>query len=798
MQTPLNTILNLLIESPGNIIYHLALAFSIISCFQAALITRHSRKDANVNRLVLGLGMLLFGQAVLYIFAGLAWQNVIDQHDLMPPLDRAVTMFSVIWIIWLWVFPQPARLGDLVTGFLNLGVVILFLFTYTSWSQDTSTQHFNATWMDMAWELTSLFLVITGMALLLFSHPPGWEFGIGMLSLMLAGFVAHLLFAPDDEDYSGYVRLAFLAAFPLLPTLLNRLTIPAATSTAPAKAAPAAAIQSPYPRSQDRRRYSADPRTVHAWLALSTLEDPAQVPGAVTRALAHTLLADLCFLVYGPANGQIIFDSGFNLISEEPAPGTSIDQVQLPALSSSLQRGKNLAITPDNSQAPDMKIINSALGLTDGGSLLFIPLAGSESPNGILFLSPYSNRQWSADDQGFLSSEIEIIGAILHQHGSQAPLEPTGAVVSLEQARNALSEELEILRHDNQVLLIELSEYRQNETRKAVGMAAGDITALVALQQEAQDQINALQAENERLQTLLAQGDLQYAPPEDMKRLEQELRESLQDIATLHNHLAEANARNMILERANRQLEQPSNEDLEVITSVVQEIRQPMSSINGYTELLLSETVGLLGALQRKFLERILASTERMRFLLDDLIRVTTISEGPVELMPQPVDLSSIIDGAINDVSGQLREKNIGMQVDLPEQMPQILADRDAIQQIILHLLQNASSATPQDDSITLRARVQEDQQDNYLLLQVTDKGGGVRSEDLPRVFARHYRADKPLIQGLGDTGVGLSIAKTLVEAHGGRIWVDSSFGQSTTFSVLLPLSQNVNGNSGK
>jgi len=283
-----------------------------------------------------------------------------------------------------------------------------------------------------------------------------------------------------------------------------------------------------------------------------------------------------------------------------------------------------------------------------------------------------------------------------------------------------------------------------------------------------------------------------------MQRLEQELRKSLQDIATLHNQLAEANARNLILERANRQVEQPSNEDLEVITSVVQEMRQPMASINGYTELLLGESVGILGALQRKFLERILASTERLRFILDDLIRVTTISEGPVELMPQPVDLSSIIDGAISDISGQLREKNVGMQVDLPEQMPLILADRDAIQQIILHLLQNASSATPQDDSITLRARVQEDQQDNYLLLQVMDNGGGVRAEDLPRVFARHYRADKPLIQGLGDTGVGLSIAKTLVEAHGGRIWVDSSFGQSTTFSVLLPLRQNVNGNSVK
>jgi signal transduction histidine kinase len=273
--------------------------------------------------------------------------------------------------------------------------------------------------------------------------------------------------------------------------------------------------------------------------------------------------------------------------------------------------------------------------------------------------------------------------------------------------------------------------------------------------------------------------------------LEAELRIMLQETAYLQNQLAEANARNLMLEREVRQTDHNPAEDLEVITSVVQDIRQPMSSIMGYTDLLLAESVGILGALQRKFLERIKASTERMHSTLDALIQVTTMGQGPIELLQQSVELETVIDSAVADTSAQLREKNIALRVDLPQEMPYVYADRDAIQQIIVHLLQNAGAVTPQEGTITLRARMNPDNGDDYLLLQVSDTGGGIHSDDLPRVFARRYRADMPLIQGLGDTGVGLSIAKTLVEAHGGRIWVDSTLGQSTTFSVLLPIHSN-------
>jgi signal transduction histidine kinase len=234
-----------------------------------------------------------------------------------------------------------------------------------------------------------------------------------------------------------------------------------------------------------------------------------------------------------------------------------------------------------------------------------------------------------------------------------------------------------------------------------------------------------------------------------------------------------------------------STEQVEVIASISQELRQPMSSIIGYTDLLLGESVGILGALQRKFVERIKASTERIGTLIDDMIQLNTMETDLAGLKPESVDLNAIIDNAMSYTSSQVREKNISMHLELPKKLAPIQADREALQQILVHLLQNAGAATPVEGRIRLKVETRHEGGQDYVMIQVSDSGGGIPSEDLARVFTRLYRADNVLIQGVGDTGVGLSIAKTLTEAQRGRIWVESEQGVGATFSVLLPISQN-------
>jgi signal transduction histidine kinase len=201
----------------------------------------------------------------------------------------------------------------------------------------------------------------------------------------------------------------------------------------------------------------------------------------------------------------------------------------------------------------------------------------------------------------------------------------------------------------------------------------------------------------------------------------------------------------------------------------------------------LGESVGILGALQRKFIERIKASTERIGGLINDLIQLSTLEVGLTDLKPEAMDLNVIIDNALAYTSGQVREKKISIHLDLPRVVAPVNADREALQQILIHLLQNAGTATPMEGTIALKVQNTVDEGRPFILIQVTDTGGGIPEEDLPRVFTRLFRADNVLIQGVGDTGVGLSIAKTLTEAQHGRIWVESQPGSGATFCVLLP-----------
>jgi signal transduction histidine kinase len=232
----------------------------------------------------------------------------------------------------------------------------------------------------------------------------------------------------------------------------------------------------------------------------------------------------------------------------------------------------------------------------------------------------------------------------------------------------------------------------------------------------------------------------------------------------------------------------------EMVTSLIHELRTPMTSINGYTDLLLGETVGIIGETQRQFLQRVKANIERMGGLLDDLVRIVALDAQESSLAPEPIVFTSVLEGVVTSLSAQFSERNLAVQMDIASELPPVYADRESLTQILQHLLSNACQVSKPGSKILVRAQTEERDSfvaglPNYLLVSVTDTGGGIAQEDQRRVFQRLYRADNPLIDGLGETGVGLSIAKALAEAHGGRIWVESEMGVGSTLSFILPLS---------
>ena len=716
-------IINILTNPPGNLIYHIVLAFAITAALQGILISRRSGQDEPLGRALFGLGLVLAGQVGLFLSSGLAWQGLANPHVFLPPLDRAITLFSLVWIGWMWAFPKTTRLADALAGMASVVLIIAFFFTLNLWSNQPPDLAYNGTDFDLVWELAALIVLLAGSLLLLVRRPVGWGIGLGFMLVNLTGHTAQFLWPVANGDFAGAVRLAQLCSFPLLPVLAQRALNPLFQPARAAGAKPSNFKVAPVSTekkgelepglARERRRYSADARATQAWLKVASLTNSAELPAALTRAVAQTMLADICFLVANPgAAGDIIFSMGYDLIREEDIAGISIPRDRLPSMAASLQRGRSLRLEPGSS-TPDLKSLGEYFGLGPVNNLMLIPLANQKNNlGGFLFLSPYSNRAWNSEDQSYFESAIEPMIQIL-EYSAQ----PEAASGELESLRI----ELDKTQQENEHLFANLENLRRQTTSTA------ELELLIVVQKEAQETIASLQVENERLMQVLQAANDAHADrlsTAEGAHFEAELRQTLQEIAHLQNNLAKANAQIMVLER------QATNPAVQMVNE-----------------------------------------------------------EREAELTAKTVNTSAAIDQAIAETRTQMQAKNITLQVDIPEELPQLFGDRDAILQILIQLLQNADQATPAEGTVSLKVRIDDNSASQpYLLFQITDTGGGVAPQDLSRVFSRRNRADYPQIQGIGDTGEGLSIAKTLTETHGGRLWVESESGKTTTFSVLLPI----------
>jgi len=154
------------------------------------------------------------------------------------------------------------------------------------------------------------------------------------------------------------------------------------------------------------------------------------------------------------------------------------------------------------------------------------------------------------------------------------------------------------------------------------------------------------------------------------------------------------------------------------------------------------------------------------------------------------VDLNLSIKEAIENISSEVRAKRLSLHTELPEDLTPVYADREALRQILVRLLSNAVAASPLQGTVRLQGQIKADEGREYLCIQISDSGGGIPPEDLSRVFMPLYRAEDMPVRGVGETGMGLFIAKTLTEAQKGRIWVDTELGVGSTYNVLIPVAR--------
>jgi signal transduction histidine kinase len=528
-----------------------------------------------------------------------------------------------------------------------------------------------------------------------------------------------------------------------------------------------------------------DAKSIQSLTKLIMETSPQQYYQELTRWVAQLMDADFSLLVMPPKTGEQLFvPVGYSRLQDRVIDGFAVDGRKMPLLLEAVTSGKTLRLAGSNIE-PEVHTLTDELGMKQTAQLLVVPLhtEGTSAIMAIVVLSDQTNYLWNDEDARQLKEITEILASTVRQD-SKSISQSADQAEMMKKLQSAQA-------HSDQVSL----EYAQLKAKydsipsdaTASTTQADSMAALVESQKNQQDTVTRLETRNRELENLLVRG---RPSMEEVEQLRLELRSALTDLARIPSTLSKSDQKMLELQlSAVKRLDEM--QPTELVTSIAQECRQPLSSIVGYTDLLLGESVGLLGAMQRKFLERVKASTERLGILLNELIQVMSIDDGKVDQTQVSVDLEPAIDEAVNNIIAQIREKNIAMRVDLPEKLPAIRANKDALQQILENLLQNACLVTPVDGEIRLFARVEQKENElKYMLISVVDQGGGIEPTDLPRVFSRRYKVENPLIHGVGDTGVGLSIVKSLVELHKGRVWVDTQDGVGSTLSILLPLAE--------
>lgn len=242
----------------------------------------------------------------------------------------------------------------------------------------------------------------------------------------------------------------------------------------------------------------------------------------------------------------------------------------------------------------------------------------------------------------------------------------------------------------------------------------------------------------------------------------------------------DGSSKNVLEERDTR--EEVGKTKSEFLANISHELKTPLNSIIGFSQMLQDQIIGKLDEQQLRYISYILDNGKHLEEMISDMIDLAKIDAGHAEVVLEEFLLAEIAKETFKNITEFGRKKKIGLEINIDEDL-KIVADRSKLNQILYNLLSNAIKFTPTEGNVLLVGkRINGD-----VLVSVSDTGIGIREDAIGRIFNLFEQADSSFTKAYQGAGLGLALVKTLVEMHGGRIWVESELGRGSTFSFTLP-----------
>jgi len=685
----------------------------------------------------------------------------------LPLLEQTFNTITIFFMVWALV-PHVKRLPHLGHLLLLMGILIslaLAVSFFPTW-QTLAAQGivYNSTSQATIWGVLQMVLLAAGLLLVVFNAQ--WRSTLSpiILLFLLLAHISHFWnypeIIPTETNITYWIRLGHLVAFPLWAAMAYRQSLLPLLIAQRNKAAPASELEAVLLNVS--QTVLAENRDAALQTAINLIASVVEATfigvGLVDEALA-----------------RLVMTSNFPQVGTDRPRSWELPVADWSILESAVQQKEWVALQPEGAGSGQLHRFYEELEIGPLGALSVQPMLDESQLIGLLFLGqargvgkvPKKERELAPALASFIVSALNNVDRLDRQRLSTPilPVEPqpvmdetavSGRIIALEESRQKLQEQLDI------------SQSRLMQTEKRATASSKRAHDLAAMLEEMErvnpdERLNTMTQEIETLRDSLIEAEEAMALASAGEGgLSAEW--VMLTITRYSGQLEEAQERIHQLEESLSKHDYGSNE---IVTSLVQELRTPMTSIAGYTDILLAERIGILGVKQRDFVHRVQANVARMNALLEQIVQFTTGTEPTViQLDQSSVNVEDAIETAVTAVITQLREKNLRLELNIPANLPSLSMEQKAMRQIMASLLGNACQSSRNESRIAVTVRTNvlpipshsnnngQTEPFQFMHLAVTDSGGGIRVGSgragrlrvvrarLPRWRRRRARAD--------------------------------------------------------